>query len=228
MEGRPVSHAAAARIDPPAGHPPAPRPRGVYALTPDEPDTALLLARVQPVLGAGVTWLQYRNKRAAAPLRATQAGALLEACREAGVPLIINDDWRLAARIGADGAHLGEHDGDLASARAELGPGAIVGASCYDSLQRARDAMAEGASYVAFGAFFPSPTKPAARRASADLLRDAATLCVARVAIGGIDDSNARVVVDAGADLVAVVSAVFDAPDPAAAVRGLNQCFAGA
>lgn len=227
MDGRPVSHAATARIDPPAEHSPALRPRGVYALTPDEPDTARLLARVQPVLAAGISWLQYRNKQADAPLRDAQARALLDACRTAGVPLIVNDDWRLAARIGADGAHLGEHDGDLAAARAVLGSDAIIGASCYDSLQRARDAVASGASYIAFGAFFPSPTKPAARRADPDLLRDAATLGVTRVAIGGIDHSNARVVVEAGADLVAVVSAVFDSPDPAAAVRDIRRCFAG-
>lgn len=227
MEGRPVSHVTAPRIASPAGSGPTPaRARGVYAITPDEIDTARLLARVRPVLAAGVTWLQYRNKRADASLRGTQASALLDACRDAGVPLIVNDDWRLAARIGADGAHLGEDDGDLAAARAALGPEAILGASCYDSLPRARAAVDAGASYVAFGAFFPSSTKPAARRATPGLLREAAALGVTRVAIGGIDAANAPAVIDAGADLVAVVSGVFDAPDAAAAVGALAACFA--
>lgn len=220
MEGRPVSHVAASQIEP-AMQP----PRGVYAITPDEADTARLLARVAPVLAAGITWLQYRNKAADAALRREQACAVLDACRAAGVPLIINDDWRLAAALGADGAHVGEHDGQIAQARAALGAGALVGASCYDDLQRARDAVRAGASYVAFGAFHPSTTKPGARRATPALLRDAAGLGVPRVAIGGIDAGNARAAIDAGADLVAVISGIFEAAEPAQAVRALRACF---
>lgn len=220
MEGRPVSHVAASGTEPPVR-----RARGVYAITPDEADTARLLARVQPVLAAGITWLQYRNKTADAELRREQACALLDACRAAGVPLILNDDWRLAAAIGADGAHVGEHDGELTEARAALPPGALVGASCYDELQRARDAVRAGASYVAFGAFHPSTTKPGARRARPALLRDAAALGVPRVAIGGIDAGNAPALVDAGADLVAMISGIFDAADPVQAVRVLRACF---
>ena len=199
--------------------------RGLYAITPDEPDTDRLLARVATVLSAGATWLQYRNKSAGDDLRAEQALALKPLCSRFGVPLIINDDWALAAAIGAAGAHVGENDGELALARHELGPDAILGASCYDDLKLARQAVFAGASYVAFGAFFASPTKPNARRASTDLLRGAASLGVPRVAIGGITPDNARPLVDAGADFLAVISGVFDAPDPTAATRTYLSCF---
>lgn len=199
--------------------------RGLYAITPDEADTARLSARVETVLAAGAHWLQYRNKSADAALRREQALALLTVCRRHRVPLIVNDDWRLAAEIGADGAHLGEDDGELDAARKALGAGAIVGASCYGRIELARSAAAHGASYVAFGAFFPSPTKPQARRASPLLLTQAAALELPRVAIGGITPDNARSLVDAGADLLAVISGVFDAPDPAAAVRAYLSCF---
>lgn len=199
--------------------------RGLYALTPDEPDTGLLLARVESVLRAGAIWLQYRNKTASDDLRAEQALALQPLCRGFDVPLIINDDWALAAAIGAAGAHLGEDDGEIALARHELGPEAILGASCYDDIRLARQAVFAGASYVAFGAFFPSPTKPNARRASPALLQETATLGVPRVAIGGITPDNARPLVESGADLLAVISGVFDAPDPGAATRAYLSCF---
>ncbi len=205
-------------------NPPWPR-RGLYAITPDEPDTRRLLARVETVLGAGASWLQYRNKTASDDLRAEQAMVLLPLCQKFQVPLIINDDWALAAAIGAAGAHLGEDDGEIALARHELGPEAILGASCYDDARLARQAVFAGAGYVAFGAFFPSPTKPHARRAGLDLLKDAAALGVPRVAIGGITPDNARPLVAAGADLLAVISGVFDAPDPAAATRAYLSCF---
>ncbi|MFD0740010.1 thiamine phosphate synthase [Lysobacter koreensis] len=200
--------------------------RGLYAITPDDADTKRLLARVETVLRAGAAWLQYRNKHADQVLRDQQARALQPLCRLHGVPLIINDDWRLAAAIGADGAHLGKDDGELTVARAALGRGALIGASCYDDLALAQRAVAGGASYVAFGAFFPSTTKPSARRAPTGVLRDTAQLGVPRVAIGGITPDNARSLVVAGADLVAVISGVFDAPDPAAATRAYLACFA--
>lgn len=201
-------------------------PRGLYAITPDQADTSRLLSCVEPVLAAGACWLQYRNKHADALLREQQALELLPLCRRYGVPLLVNDDWRLAARIGADGAHLGEDDGALPAARAALGPDAWLGASCYDSIDLARKAVAGGASYVAFGAFFPSPTKPGARRASPLLLSEAKGLGVPVVAIGGISPDNGRPIVEAGADLLAVISGVFDAPDPRAAVQAFAACFA--
>ncbi len=206
-------------------NPPRP-PRGLYAITPDDGDTPRLLARVATVLEAGATWLQYRNKAADEALREHQAIELLPLCRRYGVPLIVNDDWRLAARIGADGAHLGEDDGELAAARDALGEYALLGASCYDDASRAQRAAIAGASYVAFGAFFPSPTKPNARRAAPALLRECAALGLPQVAIGGITPDNAAPVVAAGADLVAVISGVFDASDPATAVRAYRACFA--
>lgn len=199
--------------------------QGLYAITPDEPDTQRLLARVETVLAAGAAWLQYRNKAADGALREQQARALLESCRRHGAPLIVNDDWRLAAAIGADGAHLGEDDGELVAARAALPEGTILGASCYDDLSLAQRAVDAGADYIAFGAFFPSPTKPNARRATPALLRESAALGVPRVAIGGITPGNAAPLVAAGADLLAVISGVFDADDPADAVRRYLDAF---
>lgn len=201
--------------------------RGVYAITPDESDTARLLAAVEKVLGAGAVWLQYRNKHADADLRLAQARALQPVCARHGVPLIVNDDWRLAHAIAANGAHLGEDDGELAVARAALGPQALIGASCYDDADLAFRAVAQGASYVAFGAFHPSPTKPHARRAGLDLLARTGRIGVPRVAIGGITPDNAVPLVAAGADLVAVISGVFDAADPAAATRAYLSSFQG-
>lgn len=208
-------------MDPRQGRP----PRGLYLITPDEADTARLLARVAPLLGQDVAWLQYRNKAADAALRREQAAALQALCAPAGVPLLVNDDAALALAIGAAGAHLGEDDGDVAAARALLGPDAIVGASCYDHPDLAGRAVAAGASYVAFGAFFPTSSKATTRRATVDLLRNAAPLGVPRVAIGGITPANAGPLVDAGADLVAVIGGVFEAPDPVAAVRAYARCF---
>ena len=197
---------------------------GLYLLTPDETDTARLLARVAAVIGQA-TLLQYRNKAAGAALAREQVEALLPLCRERGVPLLVNDDWRLARACAADGVHLGEDDGDLRAAREALGEDAIIGASCYDSLAHARAAVAAGADYLAFGALFPSPTKPAARRATPALLREARALGLPVVAIGGITPDNARAAVEAGADLLAVISGVFDAPDPAAAARAYRRAF---
>src|SRR5690606_2290975 len=198
--------------------------RGLYLVTPDEPDPARLLARTRPLLPFAAC-LQLRNKAMdAAALR--RAGELLRAaCADAGVTFIVNDDAALAAELRADGVHLGEDDGGIAEARALLGDGAIIGVSCYDDIERARRLAAQGADYLAFGAVFPSPTTPPARRASPQLLRDSATLGLPRVAIGGITPGNAQPLVDASADLVAVISGVFDAPDPVQAARLFRQMF---
>lgn len=204
---------------------PGPAPHGLYLITPDDADTARLLARTAPLLAAGVTWLQYRNKQAGDALRHEQASLLQELCTHANVPLIINDDLHLAKSIGTAGVHLGEDDGDIAAARAMLGPQAILGVSCYDQMALAENAVAAGASYVAFGAFFPTRSKTGTRQAAAGLLAEAAPLGVPRVAIGGITPDNAGPLVDAGADLVAVISGVYDAPDPIAAVHAYRKCF---
>ena len=202
-----------------------PSPRGLYLITPDEADTTRLLAHTAPLLAAGVTWLQYRNKTASGPLRLEQATALQALCTSTGVPLIINDDVRLAKTVGAAGVHLGEDDDGIAAARACLGASAIIGASCYDQLALARRAVAAGASYIAFGAFFPTRSKTGTRQASAGLLADAASLGVPRVAIGGITPDNGRGLVQAGADLVAAISGVYHAADPVAAVHAYDRLF---
>lgn len=194
--------------------------RGLYAIT-DGPRADLLEAVAQALAG-GARVLQYRDKTTDSTRRQAEAAALKRLCDAYAVPLLVNDDVALAVAVGADGVHLGRDDGEVAAARAALGAGAIVGVSCYDSLDRARAAAAAGADYVAFGAFFPSPTKPHAARASLDLLRQSAALGLPRVAIGGITPDNACGLVEAGADFLAVISAVFGATD----VRAAAQRFA--
>ena len=198
--------------------------RGLYLITPDDPDPSRLLARVQPLLPFA-SCLQLRNKAMPTPTLRAAGMMLRDACREAGVPFVVNDDAALAAELGADGVHLGKDDGDINVARCLLGDDAVIGMSCYDDLERARTLAAQGAKYVAFGAFFASSTKPHARRAGFDLLRDSAGLGVPRVAIGGITPDNAPSLVAAGADLLAVISSVFDAPDPVAAARAYRSLF---
>lgn len=198
--------------------------RGLYLITPDDDDSDRLLERVAAVLPAAPALLQYRNKRADAARRFDEARAMKALCDAAGVPLVINDDWRLALDVGAAGAHLGEDDGDLADARGAA-PSLLLGASCYDDLARAERAAAAGADYLAFGAFFPTRTKATTRRATPDLLATAAPLQRPRVAIGGLTPDNAAPLVAAGADLLAVVGAVFDAPDPLVVARRFQALF---
>jgi thiamine-phosphate pyrophosphorylase len=188
--------------------------RGLYAVTPDERDTAVLSAKVDSALNGGARLVQYRNKSADARLRKAQVAALLPLCRAAGVPLIVNDDLALAIELDADGAHLGRDDPDPGDARHRLAPGKLLGVSCYDRLDAALAAVERGADYVAFGAAFPTATKPGATRATRALFAEArARLDVPIVAIGGITPENAASVVAAGAHAVAVISALFDAPD---------------
>ncbi len=201
-------------------------PGGLYAITAETADTAHLLAQVEAALAGGVAAVQYRDKSGDVARRHEQASELATLCRRYGAPLIVNDDLRLADLAGADGVHLGRDDGSVREARIVLGPGKFVGASCYQSLDLALAAQAAGADYVAFGSFFPSPTKPDAGRAAPELLRAAtAVIRVPLVAIGGITRDNAPLLLDAGADSLAVLSAVFDAPDIRAAAHALNQLF---
>ncbi|HKC43398.1 MAG TPA: thiamine phosphate synthase [Burkholderiales bacterium] len=201
-------------------------PRGLYAVTPDEPDTRRLIAKVRLALAGGAAAVQYRNKPAGPPLRRLQAAALTEICREAGVPLIVNDDLPLALEVGAAGVHLGREDGELADARNRLGPGKLLGASCYDRIDLAVAAAGGGADYVAFGAMFASPTKPAARRAPLTLLEEARRRTgLPVVAIGGITLDNAGAVVAAGADGLAVITALFAVDDIAARARAFQELF---
>ena len=199
---------------------------GLYAITPDAADSRELIERVRAAMKGstprGWAALQYRNKLAGAGQRATEARALAALCAECGVPLIVNDDVELALAAGAAGVHLGSGDGDLRAARARIGP-RLLGASCYDRLDLARRAVAAGADYVAFGSVHPSPTKPGAARAPLALFGQARALGVPLVAIGGITLENAADVIRAGADCIAVISALFDAPDVAARARAFTD-----
>jgi thiamine-phosphate pyrophosphorylase len=196
---------------------------GLYAVTPDLADTADLVARVEAAVTGGACAIQYRNKTADPALARAQAAALARVHAARGALYFVNDDPELAAAIGADGVHVGEDDGAIAAARAIVGPDRLVGASCYDDIDRARAAVAAGADYVAFGSFFASGVKPNARRAELSLLRDAASLGVPVVAIGGIDADNAADLFAAGADAVAVISAVFATGDVADATEALMK-----
>jgi thiamine-phosphate pyrophosphorylase len=188
--------------------------RGLYAVTPELADTEILLAKIAAALEGGACAIQYRNKTVSESQRIEQATAIARLQAARGALYIVNDDPALAARVGADGVHIGEDDASIASAREAIGPDRIVGVSCYGDFERARIAVEAGADYVAFGSFFPSSTKPGARRAAFELLQRAQMLHVPIVAIGGIDATNARTLIDAGADAVAVISAVFAHDDP--------------
>lgn len=202
------------------------RIRGLYAITPPCADTSHLLAMVDAALRGGATTVQYRDKTGDVALRFEQASELLPLCRRHGVPLIINDDLRLADLCDADGVHLGREDGTVREARIILGPDRLVGATCHASLPLALAAQQDGADYVAFGSFFASPSKPDAIRAGTTLLREArAELNIPVVAIGGLTRANAATLIDAGADALAVISDLFDAPDIEAAAREFAGLF---
>jgi len=183
--------------------------RGLYAVTPDLADTDTLAAKVCAAIEGGARVVQYRDKSLAPPARLAQARRIGELCRRHDVLFIVNDDATLARDVDADGVHVGEDDGDLAHVRTIVGEGRVIGLSCYDDFGRAREGVRRGADYVAFGSFFGSSVKPAARRAPLDLLARARALAVPVVAIGGIDATNAASLRDAGASAVAVISAVF-------------------
>jgi thiamine-phosphate pyrophosphorylase len=196
--------------------------RGLYAITPDSADTDSLARKVEQALKAGVAMLQYRNKIISKDKRLLQAKELAPLARGYGVPFIVNDDVEIALAVGANGVHLGKDDGDLALARSKL-PGKIIGASCYNNLELARNAVRTGANYVAFGSVFPSPTKPAAVRAPLSLFEN--NLGVPLCAIGGVSLENAPQAIAAGASLLAVISDLFDAPDIAARASLYRKLF---
>lgn len=195
--------------------------RGLYAITPEAADAGSLLRAVTAALAGGIAMLQYRRKQRAG---VDEARALAALCRRSGVPFVVNDDTELALACGADGVHLGRDDGDLAAARLKM-RGKLLGISCYDSFATAQAAVAAGADYVAFGSVFPSATKPSAVRAAHSLFREAKALGVPLVAIGGITLENAPQVLQAGADALAVVSDLFDAPDIAGRARAYGKLF---
>ena len=195
--------------------------RGLYAITPEIADSETLLRSVAQALEGGIAMLQYRRKDGQ---RLDEARNLARMCRDRAVPFVVNDDIDIAIASGADGAHLGRDDGDLAAARSRL-KGKILGVSCYNSLDSARAAVAAGADYVAFGSVFPSPTKPAAVRAPLSLFGEARALGVPLVAIGGITLENAPQLLGAGADALAVISDLFEATDIAGKARAYGKLF---
>jgi len=206
---------------------PSRRWRGLYAVTPETTDTHSLAARVRRCLEGGAAMVQYRAKALEPGLALVQARSLASLCREFGVPFIVNDSLPLALACDADGVHVGRDDAGVREARIAM-PRAIVGASCYADPRLAARAAAEGADYVAIGSVFASSTKPAASRAPLELLAAAAAASggLPVVAIGGITPHNAPAAVAAGADLLAVISAVFDAPDVRAAAEAFTRLYA--
>jgi len=186
---------------------------GLYAITDNTltPPDRLMVA-VEAALEGGATLIQYRDKISTGTERLRQAAELNSLCSRAGVPLLINDDPELALRIGAAGVHLGQEDCGLAKARRLLGPDAIIGITCHQCMDLARHARAAGADYLAFGRFYTSATKPDAPTARTSVLTEARTLGLPVTAIGGISTQNAATVIRAGADLIAVVGGLFDAP----------------
>ncbi|MFL1456203.1 thiamine phosphate synthase [Marinobacter sp. GN3S48] len=183
---------------------------GLYAITDSDllPEDKLLPA-VEAALSGGAVLVQYRDKHSSAVTRLNQARRLVAACRNAGVPLIINDDPDLAQRVGADGVHLGQTDGSLLDARKKLGDGAIIGATCHGDVALAAKASGEGADYLAFGRFFGSTTKPDAPPAELSILAEARQYQRPLTAIGGITTLNGGDLIKAGADMLAVVGGLF-------------------
>ena len=200
--------------------------RGLYLVTPDWPDTDRLLDATRQALSAGAALVQYRNKTASDALRDEQAGALLALCRRHGRPLVVNDHLDLCTRLDADGVHVGGLDAPVAAVRAALGPNRIVGASCYGQFGLAQAAQDAGASYVAFGGFYPSRVKVYEVSTPPDIVaRAKAALAVPVVVIGGMTVEGARPLVALGADMVAAISSVYGAADPTAAAREFAGLF---
>jgi thiamine-phosphate pyrophosphorylase len=198
--------------------------RGLYAITQtDGKSPDMVITEVEAAIRGGAAVVQYRDKNPGNALYL--ARELVKLCHRHEVPLLINDDLELALEAGADGVHLGKDDGHIREARERLGQEAIIGISCYDSLERALEAQAHGATYAAFGRFFPSGTKPLAAPARVDTLRQAKqALSIPIVAIGGILPENGAALLAAGADLLAVIGGIFDR-DPEMSARAYQRLF---
>ena len=199
--------------------------KGLYAITDcDRLSTDSLLSATEEILRAGITALQYRDKSGDHARRKYEAGELQQLCKEHNSLFIINDDLQLALLTGSDGVHLGREDCDCKTARNELGPGAIIGVSCYNSLDMALAAQENGADYVAFGSFFPSPSKQNTVTAEPDIIKQAKTeISLPVAAIGGITPANCRTLIEHGADMLAVISSIYQAQDPYSAVMEFNR-----
>ena len=201
--------------------------RGLYAITPEYADGSAMLADIEAALAGGCRIVQFRDKLSDAPERVIRARALRDLTRRFGARLLINDDLALARLIDADGVHLGKDDGNLVVTRAILGPDKILGASCYADFAAAQHAVAAGADYVAFGAVYPSLTKPGAAVATVDLFFQAKTrlTAAATCAIGGITVANAPPLIAAGADLLAVITDLFSASGDSAKITARASAY---
>ncbi|MFW8565103.1 thiamine phosphate synthase [Orrella sp. 11846] len=206
-------------------------PAGLYGVTPDWDDFARLEDGIRQGMEAGLTALQLRLKTVPEPKRTELAHQLRALCQTLGIVYLINDDWKLALEVQADGVHMGRDDGDVFAAREALGPDRLIGVSCYADLKLAQRLLAVPVDYIAFGAMYASGTKPQAPPAPLNILKQARDLCEAQrlasppgtrqharraavVAIGGITSSNGAELLAAGADSLAVIGALFDSPEP--------------
>jgi thiamine-phosphate pyrophosphorylase len=200
--------------------------KGLYLVTPDWDDTQKLLEVSEAGLRGGAALLQYRHKTADVQLRKTQAVQLQALCRRYAIPFIINDFVELCIELDADGIHVGGTDASVAQVRAAVGPSKIIGASCYGSMDLARDADRAGASYVAFGGFYPSRVKKYEVSTPPEIVAQAkAEIPLPNVVIGGMTPENAAPLVAHGTDMVAVISSVYMAADPEAAARRFAELF---
>ena len=200
--------------------------KGLYIVTPDWDDTQKLIDVTEQALLGGAALVQYRHKTASPDLRQEQAERLLRLCRRYQRPFIINDHVDLCLALDADGIHVGGTDETVANLRARLGRGKIIGASCYGSLQLARQAYQAGASYIAFGGFYPSRVKKYPVTTPLDIIAQAKVdIPLPSVVIGGMTQQNAAPLVAGGADMVAAISSVYMAEDPQATVRGFLRLF---
>ena len=207
-------------------------PSGLYGVTPEWNDAIALEQAVRAATRGGMRALQFRHKSTDRGLRKELAQGLATLCRELGVTFFINDDWRLALELNADGIHLGQHDDPVPMVRGEIGPEMLLGVSCYANLQLAQQMLQYDVDYIAFGAMYASQTKPLAPPAPLSVLGEGRTLCKqyvsprpAVVAIGGIGPQHAQALALAGADSIAVIGSLFMAPDIEAAARALSQPF---
>ena len=200
--------------------------KGLYAITPDSADLNTLIQKTQLAIEGGAFMVQYRSKIHDRDVKMQQCAAILRICREYDIPCIVNDDVEMCRVLEADGVHLGENDDNIAEVRHILGEDAIIGSSCYDQLDRAKQAQKEGASYVAFGAMFPTPTKPNAPRATLELLREAKSeIQIPIVAIGGITMNNAHDVIETGIDAIAVITSLYESNSIKETAETFSQMF---
>ena len=200
--------------------------KGLYAITPDMADLNTLIQKTQSAIEGGAFMVQYRSKIQDHDVKMQQCAAILRLCREYEIPCIVNDDVDMCRSLEADGVHLGEKDDNIAEVRRILGEDAIIGSSCYDQLERAKQAQKEGASYVAFGAMYPTSTKPNAPRATIGLLREAnSQIQIPIVALGGITVNNAHDVIETGVDAIAVINSLYESHSIKETAETLSQMF---